>query len=41
MKIKILISAVKDLEADRLFYERQGDGLGDYFFFISLLAMSV
>ncbi len=30
MKIKILISAVKDLEAGRLFYEKQGEGLGDY-----------
>ena len=32
MKIKILISAVKDLEAGRLFYEKQGEGLGEYFF---------
>ncbi len=32
MKIKILISAVKDLETGRLFYEKQGEGLGDYFF---------
>ena len=32
MKIKILISAVKDLEAGRQFYEKQGEGLGDYFF---------
>jgi hypothetical protein len=32
MKIKILISAVKDLEAGRLFYEKQGEGLGNYFF---------
>ncbi len=32
MKIKILISAVKDLEAGRLFYEKQGESLGNYFF---------
>ena len=32
MKIKILISAVKDLEEGRIFYEKQGEGLGDYFF---------
>ncbi len=32
MKIKILISAVKDLDKGRLFYEEQGEGLGDYFF---------
>ncbi len=32
MKIKILISAVKDLEEGRMFYEKQGKGLGDYFF---------
>ncbi|MGR3302976.1 MAG: type II toxin-antitoxin system RelE/ParE family toxin [Candidatus Scalindua sp.] len=32
MKIEILISAVKDLEAGRLFYEKQGEGLGNYFF---------
>ena len=32
MKIKILISAVKDLEAGRQFYEKQGEGLGDYLF---------
>lgn len=32
MKIKILISAVKDLEESRLFYEEQSEGLGDYFF---------
>ena len=32
MKIKILSSAVDDLQAGRLFYEKQGEGLGDYFF---------
>jgi len=32
MKIKVLSSAIKDLFAGRLFYEKQGEGLGDYFF---------
>ena len=32
MKIQILNSAVKDLEEGRTFYEKQGKGLGDYFF---------
>ena len=32
MKIKILSSAVEDLYAGRLFYERQGEGVGEYFF---------
>ena len=32
MKIKILPSAIKDLHEGRLFYERQGEELGDYFF---------
>lgn len=32
MKIKILASAVTDLENGRKFYEQQGEGLGDYFF---------
>jgi len=32
MKIQILTSAVKDLEEGRIFYEKQGGGLGDYFF---------
>jgi len=31
MKIRILSSAVEDLSKGRLFYERQGSGLGDYF----------
>ncbi len=32
MRIKLLSSAVEDLYEGRLFYERQGEGLGDYFF---------
>ena len=32
MKIKILLSAVEDLRAARVFYEKQGEGVGDYFF---------
>jgi len=32
MRIKILFSAVEDLHASRLFYEKQGEGLGEYFF---------
>ena len=32
MKIQVLSSAVKDLEEGRMFYEKQGRGLGDYFF---------
>ena len=32
MKIKILSSAVDDLHAGRLFYEKQSEGLGEYFF---------
>ena len=32
MKIKILSSAVEDLYEGRLFYEKQGEGLGEYFF---------
>lgn len=32
MRIKILSSAVEDLYAGRLFYEKQGEGLGEYFF---------
>jgi plasmid stabilization system protein ParE len=31
MKIKILPSAMKDLERGRNFYEQQGEGLGHYF----------
>ena len=32
MKLRILSSAFNDLAAGREFYERQGEGLGDYFF---------
>ena len=32
MKIKILSSAMTDLAEARDFYEKQGEGLGDYFF---------
>ncbi len=32
MRLKILFSAMNDLYEARLFYERQGEGLGDYFF---------
>lgn len=32
MRIKILSSAVEDLGEGREFYEKQGEGLGDYFF---------
>jgi hypothetical protein len=32
MRIKILSSAVEDLHAGRLFYEEQGEGIGEYFF---------
>jgi len=32
MRIKILSSAVQDLYTGRLFYEKQGEGLGEYFF---------
>jgi hypothetical protein len=32
MKVRILTSAFKDLAAGRLFYDRQGEGLGEYFF---------
>jgi len=32
MKIKLLSSAVEDLYRGRLFYEKQGEGLGEYFF---------
>jgi len=31
MKIKIFSSALDDLSEGRLFYERQGEGLGEYF----------
>jgi len=32
MTFKILSSAIEDLHDGRLFYEKQGQGLGDYFF---------
>ena len=32
MKIEILSSAMADLSEGRSFYEKQGDGLGEYFF---------
>jgi len=31
MKIKVLSSAIEDLYEGRLFYEKQGEGLGEYF----------
>ena len=31
MKIRILTSARRDLSAGRQFYDRQGEGLGEYF----------
>jgi len=32
MKIKLLSSALDDLSEGWLFYEKQGEGLGEYFF---------
>jgi plasmid stabilization system protein ParE len=32
MKIKILASALEDLHAGRLFYDKQVEGVGEYFF---------
>jgi len=32
MELKVLSSAIDDPYKTRLFYERQGEGLGDYFF---------
>ncbi len=32
MKIKILATALEDLSEARRFYEKQGEGLGEYFF---------
>ena len=32
MKIKLLSSAKNDLAIGRSFYEKQGEGLGEYFF---------
>ena len=31
MKIRILTAAFRDLETGRFFYDRQGEGLGEYF----------
>lgn len=31
MKVRILRSAINDLDRGRAFYAQQGDGLGDYF----------
>jgi len=31
MKIEILSSALEDLRGGREFYEKQGEGLGEYF----------
>lgn len=32
MRVRILTSAVDDLAAGRIFYDNQGEGLGDHFF---------
>jgi len=32
MKIRLLSAALDDLTVGRLFYEKQGEGLGEYFF---------
>ncbi|MBI5143222.1 MAG: type II toxin-antitoxin system RelE/ParE family toxin [Nitrospirae bacterium] len=32
MKIRLLSSALDDLHQGRLFYEKQGEGVGEYFF---------
>ncbi len=32
MKVHVLTSAISDLYNGRIFYERQGEGLGEYFF---------
>jgi len=32
MKIKILTTAIEDLHRGRLFYEKQGEQVGEYFF---------
>ncbi len=32
MRIKLLSTALEDLSKGRLFYEKQGEGLGEYFF---------
>lgn len=32
MKLRVLTSAIEDLAAGRVFYDKQGRGVGDYFF---------
>ena len=32
MRVRILKSAFNDLDSGRVFYEKQGEGVGDYFF---------
>jgi hypothetical protein len=32
MRVRLLASALNDLAGGRVFYEQQGEGLGDYFF---------
>ena len=32
MRVRLLASAFNDLTGGRVFYEQQGEGLGDYFF---------
>jgi len=32
MNLRVLTSAIEDLAHGRMFYDLQGDGLGDYFF---------
>ncbi len=32
MRIRILSSALRDLQSGRNFYEKQAEGLGDYFY---------
>ena len=32
MRVRLLASALNDLAGSRVFYEQQGEGLGDYFF---------
>ena len=34
MKLKILSSAIEDLSEGRLFYDKQGEGLGEYFYLL-------
>jgi len=32
VKLRVLTSAIEDLAAGRVFYDKQGRGVGDYFF---------